>query len=138
MKKLRFWVIGLGLVASVLYLVITGIQATGVRYVEVGELGAFADSSRVTGLKTTGKVAGGSLDYDPYKPLITFEVRGPEGRGSVRVRYEGIKPDAMSEGGHVIVEGRYDPRTNTLRAHTLLAKCPSRYKSRFKEYDASS
>jgi hypothetical protein len=37
--------------------------------------------------------------------------------------------DAFKEGVQVIVEGRYDKDTNTFKAKTLLAKCPSKYEA---------
>lgn len=132
-KKLRFILIGLGIVGAMLYLVYSGIQAKGVPYETVEGLRNTADAEpRV--VKVTGKVVEGSVQYDATKPLLKLSVKGPESDGTIRVVYEGVKPDALRPGGHVILNGRYDPATSRLVANTLLAKCPSRYKSQYESY----
>lgn len=137
-KKLQFTLVGLGFSLALIYLLVTGIQATGVEYVEFTELDKITQKNEPTSIKITGKVKKESLNYDPHKPLINFQLSGPEKQDSVRVRYEGMKPDAMREEGHVIIEGKYRPGKNYVQAHTLLAKCPSRYKSEYKEYSANN
>lgn len=134
-RAARFYFIGAGIAAAMVYLVFSSIQATGVPYRQVHELVGRQASGSVS-VKVTGKVQPGTLDYDPHAPLITFAVQGPEGT-TVDVRYRGIKPDAMREGGHVILEGTYRPERGRLRAHTLLAKCPSRYESEYRSYRPS-
>lgn len=134
MNKVKFWVIGLGIVAAMIYLIGSGIEATGVRYVKVKEIHRVDLSEYDQTVKTTGKVRAGTLRYEASRPRLTFDLEGPEGE-TVQVVYDGIKPDALTEDGHVIVEGRYDSSRDRIRAHTLLAKCPSRYQSRFKEAD---
>lgn len=134
-RTAKFYLIGVGLAAAIVYLVISAIQATGVPYRQVHELGEYENRGEVS-VKVTGKVKPGTLDYDPHAPTLTFEVQGPEGH-SLDVRYRGIKPDAMREEGHVILEGTYRPEQGRLRAHTLLAKCPSRYESEYRSYRPS-
>jgi cytochrome c-type biogenesis protein CcmE len=136
-RNLRFILIGLGIVGAICYLVFSGIQAQGVQYVRVSELVTSSSSTPET-VKVTGKVQEGSIEYSPEKPLLKFTVSGPDIDGSFRVTYEGVKPDAMREDGHVILKGRYDPDRGHLKAHSLLAKCPSRYESKYESYDAES
>ena len=131
MKRLKFVVIALGIVASIGYLITSAIQATGVPYKHVDELTDVPSTEAAISVKVTGKVKQGTLDYDPHAPRINFRVAGPDGE-SIAVTYEGIKPDAMVEGGHVILEGTFQPSEGKLSARTLLAKCPSRYKSEYK------
>lgn len=133
-RNLRFVIIGLGIVGAIGYLLFSGIRAEGVRYARIAELAEEPGTSPST-VKVTGTVQDGTLEYAPETPLLQFSVTGPETDQSVEVVYEGIKPDAMREGGHVILKGRYDPRENELEAYSLLAKCPSRYKSEYESYD---
>lgn len=116
-----------------LYLVYSGIQAQGVPYETVKDLTQEKNKTART-IKLTGKVQKGSIDYEPEKPLLKLSVRGMKTDKTIRVVYEGVKPDALRAEGHVILNGRYDPADNTLVANTLLAKCPSRYKSEYDSY----
>ncbi len=134
-RAAKFYLIGAGIAAAMVYLVFSSIQATGVPYRQVHELVGRTASDPVS-VKVTGRVRSGTLDYDPHAPMVTFAVKGPEG-DTVDVRYRGIKPDAMREGGHVILEGTYRSDRGQLRAHTLLAKCPSRYESEYQSYRPS-
>lgn len=133
-RNLRFVVIGLGILGAIGYLVFSGIRAEGVRYARINELATDPGASPST-VKVTGKVQEETLEYSPDAPLLEFAVSGPKTDHSVRVVYEGIKPDALRETGHVILKGRYDPDENRLEAYSLLAKCPSRYKSEYESYD---
>jgi len=137
MRRFKFVIIGVGIIASIGYLIFSAIQATGVNYEHVHELVAIETSDSPHPVKTTGKVQQSSLNYDPHEPRIEFRVKGNQGQ-SVRVVYKGLKPDAMTEGGHVILQGRYDPSKKLLKANTLLAKCPSRYKSEYSEQKSNS
>ncbi len=136
MGKWKFWLIGCGLIVAMVYLIASGIRATGVRYLQVHELDRADLSAFDNGVKLTGKVVEGRLRYQPREPLIDFVVEGPEG-STVRVLYRGIKPDAMRPGGHVIVEGTYNRSSDLIRARTLLAKCPSRYESKYTDAASS-
>ena len=133
-RNLRFVVIGLGILGAIGYLVFSGIRAEGVRYARIDELVQGPGTSPST-VKVTGTVKEGTLNYTPDKPLLQFSVTGPKTDQAVQVLYEGIKPDALRETGHVILKGRYDPAGNELEAYSLLAKCPSRYKSEYESYD---
>lgn len=119
-----------------LYLVYSGIQAKGVPYESIDSLSQKTGGSPRT-VKLTGKVVEDSIQYEPSKPILRLSVGGPETDRTIRVVYEGIKPDALRENGHVILTGRYEPSESTLVANTLLAKCPSRYKSKYESYSES-
>jgi len=134
-RNTRFFLVGGGIAAAMVYLVFSALQATGVPYRQVHELRE-RERTGALSVKVTGKVRAGTLQYDPHAPRLQFEVTGPKG-AALSVRYRGIKPDALREGGHVILEGTYHPRRNRLRAHTLLAKCPSRYQSEYRSYAPS-
>lgn len=135
-RSAKFYLVGAGVAAAVVYLVISAIQATGVPYRQVHELRTLKASDTAREVKVTGKLKTGTLEYDPNVPRLTFVVRGPR-ENTIRVRYRGIKPDALQEEGHVILEGTYHPDRGLLDAHTLLAKCPSRYRSQYPSYSSS-
>lgn len=134
-KRMKFVMIGLGILGAMVYLVFSGIQATGVPYMKIGEL-VQKSPSETQYVKVTGEVAEDSLEYDPHQPEIDFQAKGPSGK-DVRIIYEGIKPNAMREGGHVIVQGKWNPDRRMVRANTLLAKCPSRYQSQYENQSKS-
>ncbi len=133
-KKYRFLLIGLGILGSILYLVISGIQAEGVPYTRVGKL-LDGSSTEPRAVKITATVKSGTLRYQSQIPLLRFSAVGENSRESITVVYEGIKPDALRESGPVILRGTYYPGKKTLEASSLLAKCPSRYKSKYKSYE---
>jgi cytochrome c-type biogenesis protein CcmE len=134
MKRWKFVAIGAGIILCMGYLVVSAIQATGVPYKHVRELAQLDPTTEKQQVKVTGQVKEGTMNYDPHAPRIDFRVKGPEGR-SIAVVYEGVKPDAMVEGSRVILQGVFHPGEQRLRADSLLAKCPSRYKAK---YDSSS
>jgi cytochrome c-type biogenesis protein CcmE len=136
-RKYRFILVGLGILGSILYLVISGIQAEGVKYARVANLASETFQQEQV-VKVTGKVQPGSLQYKPEVPLLRFKVTSPKTDGSISVVYEGIKPDALRESGRVILKGTYNPSRGSLDAYSLLAKCPSRYKSRYKSYEETT
>lgn len=133
-KKIRFLLVGIGIFGAVAYLIFSGIRAEGVEYARVNQL-ADVSGEEPKVVKVTGKVQSNTLNYTPETPLLEFSIHGSESDRTIKVHYEGIKPDALREGGHVILEGKYDPSRNELDAHSLLAKCPSRYKSEYESYE---
>jgi cytochrome c-type biogenesis protein CcmE len=116
---------GLGvIVASLVYLVVTGFQNTSVYYLTVSEL--YAREMGVAGkrVKVAGKVAAGSISQDRGTMQVSF--RAEEGGKTLPVVYRGIVPDTFKDGAEVVVEGKREA-DGTFRAETLLAKCPSKY-----------
>ena len=58
--------------------------------------------------------------------MVAFAVYEPGAQGAVLpVRYRGVIPDTFMENSEVVVEGALDGQV--FAAHTLLAKCPSKY-----------
>ncbi len=133
-NRLKFFLVGLLVVGSMGYLIISGIQATGMRYTTVAELHELDLTDYEQHVKVTGKAVPGSIDYDPQDTFLRLRVED-ETEETVRVEYDGIRPDALQDGAGVIIEGYYDSDEKVVEAYTLLAKCPSRYES---ELDASS
>ena len=69
----------------------------------------------------TGKLAVAGISPLPLL-LQRFQ------RGTMSNRYHGIVPDTFVDNADVVVEGRL-AGDGTFEAHTLLAKCPSKYEA---------
>ena len=124
------FLIGGGLIlATVGYLMATGIKETGVYYLTPVELARKVDTDRSiydVGLKLGARVVRGSIQRDVASQTITFRVT--DGTQSYPVIYRGLAPDTFTDEADVVVEGRLQ-RDGTFRATTLLAKCGSRYEN---------
>ncbi len=116
------------ILAGVGFLIMKGISDTGVYYRTVAEVLADSSLPEKRGVRISGKVMGGTIEYDQELLQLTFSVRDMEDDGkTMNVVYNGVKPDAFKEDVEVILEGRYEVTVNTFYAETLLAKCPSKY-----------
>jgi len=126
-KRLKFLLLGVGIVATMGTLLIVGMSGPGGMsyYLSVSE---FMDSPERAdaGLRINGKVAQGSIVREPSGQDVTFLVT--DGAASLPVRYHGIIPDTFVDDADVVVEGRL-AEDGTFEAHLLLAKCPSKYEA---------
>jgi cytochrome c-type biogenesis protein CcmE len=60
---------------------------------------------------------------------IQFSLADKERPGeTIRVSYSGAVPDSFKPGVEVIVEGSMQAPDSIFAAHTLMTKCPSKYK----------
>ena len=57
---------------------------------------------------------------------IRFSIISTDGEETITVVYQGVVPDAFTEGNDVVIEGYLDS-AGIFQAHTLQTKCPSRY-----------
>jgi cytochrome c-type biogenesis protein CcmE len=71
-------------------------------------------------------VAEGSIVRESTGQDVAFVVT--DGDAELAVRYHGIVPDTFVDNADVVVEGRL-AGDGTFEAHTLLAKCPSKYEA---------
>ena len=78
------------------------------------------------GFRINGKVTEGSIVRLASGQDVSFVVS--DGANDLSVRYHGIIPDTFVDGADVVVEGRLGD-DGTFDAHTLLAKCPSKYEA---------
>jgi len=124
------FLIGGGLIlATVGYLMATGIKETGVYYLTPAELARKVDTDHSiydVGLKLGARVVRGSIQRDVASQTISFRVT--DGTQSYPVIFHGLAPDTFTDEADVVVEGRLQ-RDGTFRATTLLAKCGSRYEN---------
>lgn len=136
-RQLKVWSISIGFILSLVYLITSGIQTNSVPYVDLRQLQNMEKKEKVA-VKVTGKVVNNSLDYNSQIPRIDFKIHKPndDSDNHIRVRYDGVKPDAMREGGFVTVTGNYHPSKERVEAHRLMAKCPSKYENDHKKSES--
>jgi len=127
--RTKFIIGGSLVLATVGYLMASGIKDTGVYYLTPTELAAKVQTDHSfynVGVKMGARVVTGSITRDVATQMITF--RATDGAHTFPVVYHGLAPDTFTDGVDVVVEGRLMP-DGTFRATTLLAKCASRYEA---------
>lgn len=127
--RTKFIIGGSLVLATVGYLMASGIKETGVYYLTPTELAAKISvdhSFYNVGVKMGARVVKGSITRDVASQTITF--RATDGAHTFPVVYRGLAPDTFTDEVDVVVEGRLQP-DGTFRATTLLAKCGSRYEA---------
>jgi cytochrome c-type biogenesis protein CcmE len=124
---LKFLLLGVGILASMTFLLVVGMNRPGgfAYYLTVSEF--LAEPGRAgDGVRVNGKVQAGSIERLPSGQDVRFTMT--DGGGSLAVVFHGIIPDTFVDEADVVVEGRLQG-DGTFLAHTLLAKCPSKYES---------
>ena len=81
-------------------------------------------------IRVGGKLVPQSLTVLPGSTTHEFTIHG--GGKNVRVRYTGLWPDAATDGRELMVEGIVG-EDGVVEADRVLARCPSRYKSRVED-----
>ena len=132
-KKQRKFLVGFGVViAAIGYLIYTGFSESTMYYLTVSELHAspvYAKNMRLNGHVVTGSIEKGEVG------TMRVCFMAEEGGKETRVVYTGVIPDTFKDGSEIVVEGTYAP-DGTFTAHTLLAKCPSKYESEgYEDYE---
>ena len=125
-KRLKFVLIGVGIMASMSFLMVVGMSGSGgyVYYLSVSEFLAAPPGD--TDFRVNGKVTEGSIVRQASGQDVTFVMN--DGTSSLAVRYHGIIPDTFVDRADVVVEGQLLDN-DVFEAHTLLAKCPSKYEA---------
>lgn len=126
------------IVASVAFLIVSGVKETGVYFLTPTELATkvSADSSFYDmGLKVGAKVVPGSIRRAPDGKQIDFTIG--DGIRTYPVTYRGLVPDTFTDANdiEVIVEGRLR-HDGVFHATEVLAKCGSRYEAELAETKA--
>jgi cytochrome c-type biogenesis protein CcmE len=130
----RFVAGGLVIVAAVAYLMWVGVRETSAYYLTIGEFIPKRESLVNEGVRVAGRVAPGSIAYDPRTLELSFRMgefqEGVPGE-VVPVAFTGIKPDMFADGRDVIVEGKYSD--GVLRAEKVMTSCPSKYEAKLED-----
>ncbi len=125
-RKTKFLVTGGVIVAAMVALFAFSLNQPGAAYYIT--LDEFLPQGALDGgnFRLTGKVLPGSIEREPGGMKVTFTmVDGPR---TLPVHYEKETPDTFVDNADVVVEGEMGP-DGTFFAHTLLAKCPSKYEA---------
>jgi len=126
LPQTKFLLIGAGVLFSMVLLIVIGTQGSGVGYyMTVAEFLELPGDTRA-GLRVNGKVVQGTIDRHDTGADVNFDMT--DGQATLAVYYSGIIPDTFVDGADVVVEGELQP-DGVFAAHTLLAKCPSKYES---------
>lgn len=126
-RRLKFLLLGCGVILSMGFLLVVGVNRPGgfAYYLTVSEFMSQPDRGG-DGFRINGKVAAGSIERLPTGEDVRFRIT--DGDHLLPVVYHGIIPDTFVDGADVVVEGRLVDG-GEFQAHTLLAKCPSKYES---------
>ena len=90
-------------------------------YVSIAEARATSNGVQVKGLldKNFSPVQRGN-EFD-------FSLQDEETGETMRVKFDGMKPDQFDEAYHIVAVGKYEAADETFHAKKLLIKCPSKY-----------
>ncbi|MDB4324835.1 cytochrome c maturation protein CcmE [bacterium] len=126
-RKLKFVALGTGVILSMAFLIWAGIGGPEgmVYYLTVSEF-MEQETRETDGFRVNGKVVHGTIERMTSGQDVMFAMS--DGDEAMRVSYHGIIPDTFVDGADVVVEGRLQDN-GTFVAHTMLAKCPSKYES---------
>jgi len=122
-SQAKFWIAGLLVAFSALYLVVSSLRGAGMSEVPISEVRGQSVAGRV---KMSGRVLADSTTYDATHMRLQFIMTDDSG-SSIGIVFQGIKPNAFRDGGQVMIEGYYDAKRGVVNAETLMAKCPSKY-----------
>lgn len=124
--KIMIAVVALVIGFAILFSV--GLKGSMVYYLTVGE---FLDRQGRDDLgenfRVNGNVKSGSIEKTPGQLGARFVMTDTAGH-ELRVVYSKETPDTFVDGSEVVVEGHLGTDQQFV-AHTLLAKCPSKYES---------
>jgi cytochrome c-type biogenesis protein CcmE len=141
-KRLRF-AIGTGLiVAAIGYLIVAAVRNTAEYYLTVNEVKVRQGELAGQMLRVAGRVAPGSIGWDPITLTLSFGLAQPPpaeqpGVKAVAAKVGGgaifhvicrgePKPDMFAANRDVIVEGTL-AADGTIEARQVLTSCPSKY-----------
>jgi cytochrome c-type biogenesis protein CcmE len=131
-RERKFLAGGVGLLALVGYLMVTGMKDSMIYYHTPSELVARTSgdpSYHEVGVKVGGRVVPGTVAFDPRTLDLRFDVLDiAEGNTRFPVHFQGPLPDTFEEGRDVVLEGRLT-QAGVFEATTVLTKCGSRYEA---------
>ncbi len=119
--------VGLVVTACTAYMAFLGATSSWQYYLTADECLRQASGLVGSRVRVSGAVAPGSLQVRPDRRGAVFELATSS--EPLRVEYTGTVPDNLAEGKEVVVEGRLVER-RLVRAHRVLTKCASKYRSK--------
>ena len=58
---------------------------------------------------------------------FNFSLRDEETGETLKIKFDGVKPDQFDEAYHIVAVGKYEAADESFHAKKLLIKCPSKY-----------
>ncbi|OGF64971.1 MAG: hypothetical protein A2Y62_00680 [Candidatus Fischerbacteria bacterium RBG_13_37_8] len=126
--KVHHLIIGLIIAAIIGYMIFTSLSHTMVYYLTVSE---FLEEKSETGCRINGKVVKGSIQHEGQTFNYFFKIT--DGKSELPVFYKGVTSDIFQDEIEVVVEGKYDKKSQVFQATTLITKCPSKYEAQEKD-----
>ena len=123
---IKFAVGGTVVVAALGVLMAVSFEGNMAYYVEVGEFLQPGSRAMQSNYRVRGDVVAGTIVKRAGELGAEFEMT--DGTHAIRVRYLQEVPDTFVDHAEVVVEGEMGP-DKVFLAHTLLAKCPSKYEA---------
>ena len=90
-------------------------------YVSIAEARASSNSVQVKGLLDKNFAPVQNCDE------FSFSLKDETSGETMRVKFDGIKPDQFDEAYHIVAVGKYVAADESFHAKKLLIKCPSKY-----------
>jgi cytochrome c-type biogenesis protein CcmE len=84
------------------------------------------DADRSGAFRPAGLVVDDTLAFDAATGTVTFEIT--DGTTTIPIHFEGTAPDTLKDGAEAIAEGTLGT-DDVFSAHTVLARCPSKFES---------
>jgi len=123
-KRKRFLIGGLVILAAISYLVVGGMKEAMVYFKMPSELRAEEKSMQGKFVRMGGMVVKGSLQKDLQNLTYRFELT--DGNGTFPVYFKGVPPDLFTEGKGAVVEGRIGS-DGVFHATSIMAKHAEEY-----------
>ncbi|MDF1532210.1 MAG: cytochrome c maturation protein CcmE [ANME-2 cluster archaeon] len=123
MKRIAGFTIILFLVFCLAY---TSFASSISFYYEVSEVKAHTESIYGTKVNVNGTVVPGSIQWEPENARLTFKLT--DNASTIDVVYNDAIPNNLADNTQVTVTGIFY-ENNTLVAHAILTKCPSKYEA---------
>jgi cytochrome c-type biogenesis protein CcmE len=121
----RFLIAALFVAAAVGALIYIGVRGSSMYYMTLAELKSKADTVYGDSIRLGATVVDGSIQSGG-DGVTRFVVT--DGTNTLPVSYGGSLPNTFGDGADVVLQGRLTA-SGTFEAASLLAKCPSKYKS---------
>jgi cytochrome c-type biogenesis protein CcmE len=125
LKKKKYLIGGLILVAALIFLGYLGFMGGLTYYYEVDELLDTATSISGQTVRVSGNVADDVVRDGLEMRFTILNMSGKE--ASLPVVYSGAVPDTFKIGNQVVVEGQYITTSGIFEAETIIVKCGSKY-----------
>ena len=90
-------------------------------YVSIAEARATSNGVQVKGLL--------DKNFEPVQidDKFNFSLQDEETGETMKVIFDGVKPDQFDEAYHIVAVGKYEAADESFHAKKLLIKCPSKY-----------